>query len=316
MTEGKQAPPHRVIAVYGALRSGTTLFRLLLDAHPEISCPGERDFMLDHLKPSSRGLCLDKESLQLDRIFRAAALQIPETEDGAEAFFDMVSQQIDGKGGVLVLILHRKLDRLLELMPDMPIIHLVRDPRDVARSSIGMGWAANTWHGIDHWLHTERDWDRLAHRISPEQVLDLRYEDLVEAPETNLAGLCDFMGLAYDPVMMTFSETSTYSAIDSSLCYQWKRKQTEYEVGVVEHKVGSMLVARGYAPSGFDIKLPSAFERLRLWAETKSRVWKLRFERFGYIDPVIVYLASKVGAKSFARGPQFRIDQKTIRHLK
>ncbi|WP_425596530.1 sulfotransferase, partial [Roseobacter litoralis] len=37
------------VVLYGALRSGTTLVRLILDAHPDICCPGERDFMVDSL---------------------------------------------------------------------------------------------------------------------------------------------------------------------------------------------------------------------------------------------------------------------------
>ena len=37
------------VALYGALRSGTTLFRLILKHHPALHNPGETDFLLDHI---------------------------------------------------------------------------------------------------------------------------------------------------------------------------------------------------------------------------------------------------------------------------
>ena len=39
-----------IFALYGALRSGTTLVRLILRAHPQIHSEGENDFLLDHLQ--------------------------------------------------------------------------------------------------------------------------------------------------------------------------------------------------------------------------------------------------------------------------
>src|SRR6056297_1046670 len=60
----------RLIAVYGALRSGTTLLRLMLDAHPSLSCPGETDFLFDHLSITDDGPLLDEEALEQDRIYR------------------------------------------------------------------------------------------------------------------------------------------------------------------------------------------------------------------------------------------------------
>jgi Sulfotransferase family len=34
-----------LVFVAGALRSGTTVFRLILDAHPQVTSPGEFDFI-------------------------------------------------------------------------------------------------------------------------------------------------------------------------------------------------------------------------------------------------------------------------------
>lgn len=310
-----RAADQPVYVLYGALRSGSTLTRLILDAHPAIRCPDECDFMLDHLHPVDGGVRLDREALQVDRIFRGSGLRAPAGEDGRAAFFDLLGQQQDGET-TLVLVLHRKLELLLDLVPDVRIIHLLRDPRDVARSSVGLGWAGNTWYGVNHWIRTETQWDRAASRLAAEQVLSVRYEDLLADPEPGLARICAFLGRPYDPAMLTFHETSTYAAIDPSLCYQWKRKQSAREIALVEHKVGPLLAARGYAPSGHAPHAPSGAERLKLWGANKVAVWRAIFRRYGFVDPILARLADKLGLRRLARGPKLRMHVKQNQMLK
>ena len=103
--------------MFGALRSGTTLLRLMFDGHTQIVCPGERDFMLDHLRESPDRLVFDRKRIETDRVFHASGLRLPETVDGREAFFDLLNQHDTPDGSALVLVLHRKLDLLLRLLP-------------------------------------------------------------------------------------------------------------------------------------------------------------------------------------------------------
>src|SRR5690606_30898833 len=100
---------------------------------------------------------------------------------------------------------HRHFDRLLWLWPDARFIHLVRDPRDVARSCIGMGWAGNVWTGVERWVTAEQLWDRLRHRLTEARMLEVRYEDLLAAPDRVLARTCAFVGVDYAPAMLTYS---------------------------------------------------------------------------------------------------------------
>jgi hypothetical protein len=62
---------------------------------------------------------------------------------------------------------HRHYDRLLRLWPEARFIHLVRDPRDVASSCIGMGWAGNVWTGVTRWIEAERLWDEVRGDLAP-----------------------------------------------------------------------------------------------------------------------------------------------------
>lgn len=309
--------PAQLIVVYGALRSGTTMLRLMLDGHPDIGCPGERDFMLDHLEHDSKGFRLNKTALQDDWIFRVAGLSVPNSTDGAEAFAEMCAEDAARSDKrIHVLMLHRRLDRLLDIHPNIQIVHMLRDPRDVARSSIGMGWAGNTWYGVDHWIKTEADWADQSHRMAADQVLDLKYESLLEDPEGHLRALCTFLDLDYTPQMLAYSEDSTYEPVDPSLAYQWKRKQSPEEVAELDHKLSDLLTSSGYAPGPLPTKAPNGMRRLRLGLENKYGIWKTIIRRYGVLDPVLMRVARRLGLEKTQRAARRRIEDKRRAHLK
>lgn len=311
----KNIQKSNVIVLYGALRSGTTMVRLMLNAHSQIVCPGERDFLVGHLVRQDGALMLDSQSLTDNRIFRATGLQVPENLQAKDAFWDMV-QQHDFADKTLVLILHRHMEELLEIFPDARIVHLVRDPRDVARSSIGMGWAGNTYFGVDHWLGTEREWDNHAHKLSQDQTCLVRFEELLADPEGELGRICDFANLSFDAQMLNYDETSTYSKVDPSLAYQWKRKQTEQEIGELESKVGPLLMARGYELSGHAMTAPAGLRLLKLKVNNKRSKIAERVRRFGVKDTLLSTFATRLGLTGLRRSVHRRMDEKMKAYLK
>ena len=305
------------LVLYGALRSGTTLLRLILNAHPAIGCLGERDFMLDALRPGGDGLVLDPEVLRESRIFLSSGLTLPQVEGGREAF-DALHAEDRARHGKPhhVLVMHHRVGTLLKLHPGARIIHLVRDPRDVAHSSIGMGWAGSTWFGIDHWIRTETDWDRHAGALPDDQVFLLRYEDMLEAPEETLTRLCAFIGVDYDPAMLSFPETSTYEPLDPRLAWQWRRKQSRDEIADVEHKAGALLAARGYDLSDVPPRAPGLVRRATLTAQDKLFVWQVRLKRFGLVDPLLEMVARRTGLRAVGAGARARMREKQKQYLK
>lgn len=313
-----QNNPKPDIILYGALRSGTTLLRLMLDAHPQLSCPGETDFIFDHLPPGAKpNTPYEREALEADRIYRAHRdrfADIPLPDPTPDGFLD----QIRNRGDVSILILHRCLDRVLEVYPDIPILHLVRDPRDVARSSIGMGWAGDVYHGARHWMRTEGDWQDLSHKMATEQVLEISYESLIQDPEGRLGAICDFIGVSYDPSMLSYDSGSTYDKPDSSLVEQWRRKLTPYQISLVEGRIGSLLEQTGYAPSGHPPITPTGFARFSLIARNKWFVWAERFRRYGVADPIVDAMCRRMGMDTtpLARRARRRMDQAQMSYLK
>ncbi|MDO5704844.1 MAG: sulfotransferase [Paracoccus sp. (in: a-proteobacteria)] len=305
------------VIFYGALRSGTTMLRLVMNMNPALSCPGETDFLFDHLRQADDGWRLDRDALAQDRIFNARRIPMPDNPHGRQAVAELIAALgAEKPQGRLILVLHRGLERALEFLPDSPIVHIVRDPRDVAPSSVRMGWAGDVYHAVTHWKNTEQDWDNLAPQLAGRNVLEFRFEDFTADPEHWSARLCRFMGVAYDPQMMRFHETSTYQPIDSRLSSQWRRGSDPAEIALIESAVGPLIAARGYPASDIaPVRLTPA-RLLRVKLGGKIRRMKFRIDRYGLTDTVLDTLSNRLRLPSLGQGARGRMQQVDIRYLK
>lgn len=278
-----------IVFVYGGLRSGTTAFRLMLDAHPKIANPGEFDFLFDHIRPDDTypgGWIYDGTALRNDRVFISKNLNIP-TVDGTPlqglalllSFFDQL-RAASPDATVIALNVHRHAQRIADVLPESRFVHMIRDPRDVARSSIPMGWAAHVYYGVDHWIATERDWELASQALTESQHVQLRYEDLFQSPEEELSRICDYIGVTFVSEMLSYHENTSYSAPDPKLIEQWRHKCSSDDVALVEGKIGDRLAARGYTPHG-NPRFPSAAERCQRALAHKLYLWKFGAKRYG-----------------------------------
>lgn len=274
---------NQLVFVCGALRSGTSLMHLMLNAHPNIDNPGEFDFLFDKLSESGEPPELKEyyDWLQSHRIFNSKKISI---SDEFQTYSEVTSnfvEQVSTQGNVLSLNVHRHFHKIHKWFPKAKYIHLIRDPRDVARSSIGMGWAGNVYYGVDHWIETERSWTKLKPKLSENQYIEIYFEDLITNPQTILEKICEFCGVPYSASMLNYHENSTYEKPDVSLIYQWKRKLTKNEVLQVESKVGEFLESLKYEPSNY-----GKFSHLliqKAYLRVQNKLVKLQFaiKRYG-----------------------------------
>jgi hypothetical protein len=299
----------RPIFVFGALRSGTPVFRLMLNAHDEISNPGEADYLFDFLaRDGSGNWAYDLPRLRESRIFLASRLTIPEGLDGLALLDDFLAQlQVRGDGA-FTLNIHRGIGHIAEILPECKVIHMLRDPRDVAQSSIGMGWAGNTYYGIDHWIRTEQEWMDAAPKLNPETVMELRYEALFRDIEAELNRVCAFVGVPFNPAMLDYHLSTTYGPPDVKLVEQWKRKAAPRELSLLEGKLGALLAARGFAPSGHTPAKPSAAEGFSLFRDNKSKKFRWSVKSHGFSTVVLEKLTRWAGLHSLNQIYRRRIN--------
>lgn len=307
--------PGSVGMIYGALRSGTTLLRIMVNNHPGLTCIGETDFLFDFLERRNGVWSYDREALSRHRIFRASGLELRPGLDGTALLADLIAQIGTRGSGLPVLVAHRGLGKIAELLPDLRVVHLLRDPRDVAKSSIGMGWASTTYFGVDHWIATERSFrDGKTGLVRP--PVDIRYEDLITDPPGELARLCTAFGTDYDPAMLEFPADSTYSPPDPKLILQWKTRQSVHEVQLTEARLGPALEAAGYAPSGYPALSMGPVARARLALSNRIDNFALSVRRYGLRDAIQSRVARYLGLRQALYDARARMDRVDIARLK
>lgn len=273
----------KLIFVCGALRSGTSLLHLMLNHHPELKNPGEFDFFFDLVTDDyqSPKVHVYENWLLNHRIFLSKNLIFPRDAKEYSEVLRSFKAQLSEENKVLLINIHRNFDKIPAYFPEAKYIHLIRDPRDVARSSIGMGWAGNVYYGVDHWIETERSWSNLKPTLSDNQFLEIYFEDLITDPQVTLKRICEFCGVAYTDSMMNYHESSTYEKPDVNLIFQWKRKLSENEVKQVESKIAETLEGLKYEKSQYENFNGSLLEKTFL--KIQNKLYKLQFsiKRYG-----------------------------------
>jgi hypothetical protein len=209
--------------VVGHGRSGTTLLRLMLDAHPALTIPPETQFLpqlievskapgataqsvadvlVGHRRWEDFGIPAD----QMRATF--AEIQPFDLTEAVRAFYRTYADaqgkprwgdKSPGYGWTM-----RPIDNLL---PEARFIHLIRDGRDVTLSLMAKKEdpppaARQARHWRKRVNQTRRQGSQVRH------YMELRYEELLEDPETQLREICEFVELDFDPVMLSYHETA------------------------------------------------------------------------------------------------------------
>jgi Sulfotransferase family len=153
--------------------------------------------------------------------------------------------------------------------PQAAVVHMVRDPRDVAASLLQKGWLREGRPGHDDvgapygpharfWVEPERtdEFDRAdearragwtwrsyvaAAQAAPAQTVGVRYEELAADPETASEPLAAHIGA--DPVLLA----RALSDIHSESVGRWHRNLTPEQVEEVEAEAGDLMQELGYS---------------------------------------------------------------------
>jgi hypothetical protein len=214
-------PPMPVVV--GVPRSGTTMLRLMLDAHSQVAIPPDTHFLFNVAKSHRAGELLTPDQLfalvtstsvwedfglskeaYLERI---RSLTPFSTANGVRAFYEMYAQRF-GKprwgdktprySGILASI--------ESLLPEARFIHVIRDGRDVALSLRETWFApAQDMPTLAQFWKTQVDHARtLGARRS--YYLEVRYEALVHQTRDTLKQMCCFIDLPFEEGMEAYHQ--------------------------------------------------------------------------------------------------------------
>jgi protein-tyrosine sulfotransferase len=199
-------------------RSGSTLLRFLLDAHPELACPPETSMPALCGQLAVVWSLIEGAPLAAER--DAAPPRVPDAAvAGIRRMLDeMTGSYLARRGKRLFcdksLGSARNADLLTQIYPDARFLCLYRHPMDMIRSGLdACPWGLNGY-GFDHYivgspgnavLALARYWldnATLIHEVEttqPERCHRIRYEDLVEDPEEIMREVYEFAGVGSAP---------------------------------------------------------------------------------------------------------------------
>ncbi len=182
------------IFVVGCQRSGTTLLRLILDSHPNISCGPETRFLadLEHLTgPSWERLSQYGFTRQY-------------WHGQVAAMFDAIKSDYARRHGKprwadKTPLYALSLGFIGQLFPTCQVIHLIRDGRDVVASHRDRWGYLSALKAVSKWPRYVRAARAAGAAMAPGRYLEVRYEGLVSEPEKTLRELLTFLDEPWDP---------------------------------------------------------------------------------------------------------------------
>jgi hypothetical protein len=212
--------------IAGAGRSGTTLLRLMLDAHPELSIPPETGFIpvVSKIRFPWSGLRkafyqavtgfhtwknfnLPKEDFYRE-LLQVEPFTVPE---GIRSFYRAYAGRHGKKRwGDKTPSYGSHLSAIQKILPESRFIHVIRDGRDVALSMRGLWWAPSEEIG-----RLARYWSDEVRKTSAEgrharHYLEVRYEDLVSGTRNELKKICAFLELPFSEKMEKCHENASF----------------------------------------------------------------------------------------------------------
>lgn len=265
------------------MRSGTTLLRLLLGHHPAICRCEEFEFVTPAIAGRADWPDLEgyRYSLQADRAFLARGLRVDPTLDFPSLARDFLHQLGERDGRPIIgAAVHNHFNELGRIWPGAKYIHLVRDPRDVARSCVQMGWAGNAWGAAVIWRTAYQSWLKLRRSLPTDRFIEVRFETLIADTEGELARIARFLGTEFDPAMLELEADTTYRRPDPGAAKSWRTDAPRRDVQEVEAALGPLLVEAGYQPSGLPLPRIGPWRSFVLMLE--HRFGRMRFGQRRY----------------------------------
>lgn len=201
-----------LIWIGGVPRSGTTLFRAMLDAHPDVRCGEETRvvprFVAMHEKMS-------KSHLEMKRLFEAKVTH-KLLDDALGAYILTI---ISGHGEPAPRLCNkdpftlRSMPRLKDIFPASKFILMVRDGRAVCHSLITRNvtissFDTKTYKGcLQHWNMAFKTMFEQCMLIGESVCIPVNYEKLVLRPRENMEKILQWLSIRWDESVLHHEKT-------------------------------------------------------------------------------------------------------------
>jgi Sulfotransferase family len=206
--------------VVGMNRSGTTLLRMMLDAHPQLTIPPETHFVPAVIKACREPGATPEDALAAmksarewgdfgfsdeEMLGRLRATKMRPGQAVRTFYQAYMEQQGKSRWGEKTPTYVQRMPLIERALPEARFVHVIRDGRDVALSVLDRTVRDLTAADV------ARRWQKKiakARNDAPKlhHYMELRYEDLILDTEPVLRRVCEFIKLDFDPAMLEYHE--------------------------------------------------------------------------------------------------------------
>lgn len=213
----------------GCERSGTTMFRAMLDAHPDLAVPDESHFLPGlaarrHTFESPGGVDIERLVGQLRSSpgFRRWGLDLGGVQE-------QLHRERPRDLAAAIRLLYRSyahahgktryadktttyvfaMAPIAGLLPESRFVHLIRDGRNVALSLLQVAWGPQTVEEAAAWWRARVEAAREAGAIlGRRRYTEIRFESLVAAPDAELVHAAAVLDIPWHDDMLRYHERS------------------------------------------------------------------------------------------------------------
>jgi hypothetical protein len=210
--------------IFGSPRSGTTLIAQCLSCHPKIIVPNETDFIVPMCMIVNR---VDKPKIGKELIYKLAVNSKASSSIleylSKEQIREVINSSRYEPSAILINIYNEiaksqkkavagdkspndlnYINLLRDMLknPNIKVIHVIRDVRDVVTSLIKTGWVKNVEKYFPRlWSNNNLllNWSLSSF---PKKYILIRYRDFVTQPEQELKKISHFLDLSYSERML------------------------------------------------------------------------------------------------------------------
>jgi len=268
--------------IIGVQRSGTTVLRLILNNHSAISIPEEASFLKPLLtkKNLMNPLPLSRKRKRIILRYLLDDYQFKKWRMEEELLSPLMEKQLTMRQLIGFLYVTfgqkhgkhmcgeknptfiRKLKLLRDVYPNAKFIHIVRDGRDVYLS-----FKSRSHYSAASLALSSFEWSiklSIIHRAlkkAGSRVFELRYEDLIRDPVSQIKRVCSFLDVSFEEHMLDFWMHSSdfidkehseliFRPIESANAFKWKNKLRSNELNKYDFFSHRNLRRYGYEVSG------------------------------------------------------------------
>ena len=233
-------------------RSGTTLLRMMLDAHPELTIPPETHFVPELIEaagggsPTPEGLLETITSqrewgdfglTEAELLERFEAFEPLRAADALRSFYEAYAARVGKpRWGEKTPIYVKSMRAIEGALPEARFVHVIRDGRDVALSIRDRATKEHPIERIaERWVRRITRAREQARRLS--HYMEVRYETLILDTEPTLRAICDFYELPWDDAVLDYHQRAAerLEEMKRELPDQGKRTNLSVERRMMTH---------------------------------------------------------------------------------